>query len=139
MLFFRLKTLLPATVVFSAVMVFGAAKNVGNIASGVITSESDTALVLRTGPCDPDSPVLTFSSPWRKKSLGKKKCSDNVSHDIFEIEQLAPPIKKVPPAGDAVGNDPDHSQDQTTNDSRNPPDPANPGPAKDSSPKPRKE
>jgi hypothetical protein len=66
------------------------AAKVGDIAQGVIVKENEKGLVLQEDPCDRNSAVITFSAPWKKSSLGKKKCSDNKSYDIFQIEQLAP-------------------------------------------------
>lgn len=64
------------------------ATKVGDVASGLIVSETDKVLVLRTDPCVTSATTIAFSAPWRKKKLAPKKCPDRSTQEVYEVEQL---------------------------------------------------
>ena len=93
------------------------ATQVGDVAQGEVIKQDDSSLVLRTDPCDQGSATVSFSFPWRKRSLSKKTCADKSSHEIVQVEQLSAeptPAPNKPKDGDHPKPPPpkDHNNDK---------------------------
>src|SRR5438067_1257138 len=77
---------------------------VGDIVLGEIVRQDEKTLILRKDPCDPNSLTVTFSAPFRIRGTGtKKRCPDQSTHELVQVEQLEAPQSKedktTPPKG----------------------------------------
>jgi hypothetical protein len=58
----------------------------GDIASGVLITDTVGELRLKTAPCDENSTVVVFYAEYRKSKIGQVTCGDQVL-DRYQVEK----------------------------------------------------